>query len=137
MTNDFSAIIKSGLKRRHRQEKIFKNLGIISIMLALAFLVILFTAIISKGYSAFYYYQIAFELDLSKASPIAEENDYALLIKSALKTKFPEAQSVMQKADLFSLLSRQAAWEVRDQIAKNPALIGAKHYLWLTAASDS
>ena len=45
--------IRASLARRHRSEAIFRGLGIAAVLLALAFVAILFTTIISKGLPSF------------------------------------------------------------------------------------
>ncbi|UCE71784.1 MAG: DUF3333 domain-containing protein, partial [Nitrospiraceae bacterium] len=45
--------IKAGLRRRYLVEKVFKSLGVVAILSALAMLAVLFISITGKGYSAF------------------------------------------------------------------------------------
>ena len=45
--------VKKSLPRRYRKEKIFRAIGMSAIIVGLAFVVILFANIISKGYPAF------------------------------------------------------------------------------------
>ena len=46
-------IVNKNLKKRYKKEASFQRYGQISILLAASFLVIFFTDIISKGYTAF------------------------------------------------------------------------------------
>ena len=54
MNSNSLKISNENLKRRLNAERRFKFYGVIAISLALIFVLILFTNIISKGYSAFY-----------------------------------------------------------------------------------
>ncbi len=58
--------IKLSLKKRHKQEKIFRAAGIVSISLSLLFLVILFSSIISKGYNSFFKHKIALDFTIKE-----------------------------------------------------------------------
>ena len=55
-------IVESGIRRRYAAERRFRLYGILAVMFGLTFLVILFTNIISKGYTSFL--QSAFRLEV-------------------------------------------------------------------------
>ena len=55
-------IVMAGLGKRRRAELRFRAYGLVSIMAALIFLVLLFTSIVSKGYSAFLYTNVALDI---------------------------------------------------------------------------
>lgn len=120
------------LKKRHRQERCFKALGMVSIGFALAFLIMLFSMIFSKSNGAFLRSEIALEIDLTAA-----EIDYRQEIKNALRVRFPEAQSLGELNSLYQILSKIANYELKKQLKENPQLIGKKSTFWLSASSKA
>ena len=56
-------IVRRGLRRRYRREQRFRLYGMLSVLMALASLVFLFTDIAIKGYPAFQHTLIALELN--------------------------------------------------------------------------
>lgn len=129
--------IQAGLKKRHRKEAIFKNAGIFAIGLSLCFLIILFTAIISKGYASFTTHQIALEVDLKKEYFSDAEINHRLIVKDALINHFPEVkdQDIHIKFALYELVSKISRKELKDFIEKHPETIGTKQLIWFTASS--
>jgi len=126
----FSQKIQKSLKKRYRSEKIFKFSGMLAVVIAVVFLVVLFSAVIYRGLPAFVSHKIALQIDLSK------QNSYRQVIKDALKEKFPEAQTAIQKANLYRLISKIAHLELKEKVEKNPNLIGKKTVMWFSASSD-
>lgn len=124
------------LKKRHRQELRFKLFGMLSIGFALAFLVILFTMIVTKGHSAFWRTEISLSVDLSDEKNI-EEINYRQKIKDALKSEFPDAKELGEINSLYQLVSKISNLELKKQVKKNPDLIGKKSDFWLSASSKS
>ncbi len=93
MVNSCSA---TRLKRRHRQEKLFQFCGLMSVVFAIAFLVLLFGFIASKGHKAFLRSEIAVVVDLSKIG-LSEEINYRKLVKDSLRQNFSE----INESDLY------------------------------------
>jgi phosphate transport system permease protein len=127
----FSQKIQNSLKRRYRSEKIFKFSGLFAVVIAVVFLLTLFSAIIYRGTPAFVGHKISVEVNLSEG-----QNNYRQVIKEALKTKFPEAQNAIQKANLYRLLSKIAHLELKEKVEENPDLIGKKTVMWFSVSSD-
>jgi phosphate transport system permease protein len=127
----FSEKIQKSLKKRYRSEKIFKFSGRLAIAIAMVFLVLLFSAVIYRGTPAFVTHKIALEVDLA-----GDNASYRQVIKDALKTKFPEAQSAIEKASLYRLLSKIANLELTKEVEKRPDLIGKKTLIWFSVSSD-
>ena len=123
--------IKKTLKKRYRKERIFKRSGQIAIILAIAFLVILFSSIIFRGTSAF----ITHKINLLVEVPQSEEL-YRNAVKKSLREKFPEVKQPLERAALYRLVSRIAHLEVKKQVAENPHLVGQKLHFKVTASSD-
>lgn len=134
-----SEIINSGLKRRYRAEQRFRRTGIVAIITALVFLVLLFTSIFANGYSAFQ--QTYVELDIEFSEEIfTDENlstaNYPKLIKSSLQEMFPEVTSRRDKKALYSLISPGASFSLRELVVADPSLIGTSKSVWLLADDD-
>ena len=124
------------LKKRHAQEKRFKFFAMASIAFALAFLVILFGMIFSKGYSAFLRSEIALEIDLTNEKEISEVN-HRQLIKQALRLEFSDAKKIGEINSLYQLVSKISNLELKKQLEKHPEFLGAKKTFWLSGSSKT
>ncbi len=131
----FSQKIQNSLKKRYRSERIFKFSGLVAVIVEVVFLVVLFSAVIYRGTPAFVSHKIAIEVNLLQID-LGEQNSYRQAIKNALKEKFPEAQTAIEKANLYRLLSKIAHLELGEKIEKNPDLIGKKTVMWFSTSSD-
>ncbi|MBI5664443.1 MAG: phosphate ABC transporter permease PstA [Nitrospirae bacterium] len=138
-------LIKSKLKWRYAKENIFRVSGIIAILLAVSMLAILFISIIGSGYTAFQQtfirLDIKFDQDVidpdNKKEPEAlSQADYSALVKTALSKMFPDVSDRRERRDLYSIVSSGAAFELRDMIMGNPALIGTTQQVWFPADDD-
>lgn len=137
-------IMKRGLKRRYAAERRFRLYGLMSIIAALLFMLLLFTAIVGAGHSAFVQSKISLQIPLDKdafpASPDDTEGyrkaDYTGLIKQALRSQFPEVNSHADKRALYQLISPGAGYSLRDHVLANPDLVGSTIEIWLTANDD-
>jgi phosphate transport system permease protein len=61
---------------------------------------------------------------------------YVKVIKNSLKTMFPDVDGRKQKRARKNLVSKSAAYELRDKVLKNPDLIGSKQSYWFLAKDD-
>ena len=138
-------IVQAGLSKRYAAEKRFQLYGKLAITMGLLFLVLLFTSIISKGYSAFVqtFVHLDVQLDASRLDPdgnrdpkVLARADYGGLVKSTLRDMFPAVTGRSDKRELYSLVSNGAAYQLRDMVMKNPDLIGSKVSLWVPANSE-
>lgn len=121
------------LAKRHRQEKRFKALGMLAIAFALAFLVFLFSMIISKSSGAFLRTQMALTIDLTEVKNV-DEIDHRMVLKTALKDRF-QPKGLSEVNSLYQTLSKVASLELREYIAGDASLIGKKTTLFFSAAS--
>jgi len=138
--------VEAGLKKRYAKEKRFRRYGMISIGISFMFLLILLADIISKGLPAFQqsYVQIDVTIDSKTLGGITEDSTedelfsarYSKLIKNALKEKFPDAKGRKQRRALNNLVSKSAAYQLRDEVIKNPKLIGTTASYWFLAKDD-
>ncbi|MBU0481916.1 MAG: phosphate ABC transporter permease PstA [Proteobacteria bacterium] len=132
-------IVKRGLGKRYRSEKRFRFYGVFAIFLSLLFLALLFTSIISSGYSAFRQTYIQLSVDLPKADfdfNNLDQANYPGLIKNALREKFPQVSSRSDKKALYSLVSSGAAFQLQDLVKGNQSLIGTTVTIWVPADDD-
>ena len=138
-------IVQAGLSKRYAAEKRFQLYGKLAITMGLLFLVLLFTSIISKGYSAFVqsFVHLDVQLDASRLDPdgnrdpkVLARADYGGLVKSTLRDMFPAVTGRSDKRELYSLVSNGAAYQLRDMVMKNPDLIGSKVSLWVPTSSE-
>jgi phosphate transport system permease protein len=119
--------------KRNRAEKRFRAYGLVSIGLALMILAVLFTSIIVGGSGAFFRSVAVFEIQLDPEiiDPSGERTleslragDYSALVKQKLRAYFPEVTDRKGKRNLYRLISIGAAYELRDRVLDDPALVG-------------
>ncbi len=137
-------LMQKKLKRRYAAERRFQWYGRISILIALAFLTLMFINIVGKGYSAFLQTHIQLAIDL-ESDAFSEQTgdsdalytaDYSGLIKKALRKQFPDVTNRRDKRALYQLVSPGAGYKLRDRVIADPALIGQTVEVWLTADDD-
>ncbi|PWQ92851.1 phosphate ABC transporter permease PstA [Leucothrix pacifica] len=143
--NKSTQIVEAGLQKRYAKEKRFRLYGLISILISLAFLVILLADIIGKGYPAFQqtYVKLDVTIDGEVLGLTAESPEdklysasYSKVIRNALREKFPGVTDRKQKRALSNLVSKSAAYELRDMVVENPNLIGTSGSYWFLAKDD-
>ena len=135
----FSTRFNKRLKRRYRAEQRFKIFGLGAIFIALAFLVFLLTTIIGNGYGAFR--QAFIQLDVSLDQSFFPEEDlsngdFQGIIKASLAELFPDVSGRSDKRMLNALVSKGAAFKLRDMAEANPKLIGTRQKIWVPAKDD-
>lgn len=137
---DFTSNSGFGLKRRHRAEARFQWAGRGAILISLAFLALMFFTILRDGVGALWQQQIAVTVDLSadNVDP-ADIGDasFGKLVKTGLSETFPDITKRKDKKELYGLVSTEAPFEVERQVRADPALVGGKVTLWVTASDDA
>ena len=138
-------IVHAGLARRHAEERRFRFYGKLAIGAGLLFLTLLFTSIVSNGYTAFAQSFIQLEVNLDAAEFDPEGNrdpdrlraaDYGGLIKQAMREAFPDVSGRRDKRALYSIVSTGAAYDLRDRVLADPSLVGTRLTLWVPADDD-
>lgn len=118
----------------------FRAYGLISIIAGLLFLVLLFSSIISKGYTAFIYTNVALDItyDAEKIDPEGTRKpdslangDYDALWKASLYRLFPDVTDRQRKRTLSAFMGSSAGQRLRDRVLSKPELIGTTETLWL------
>jgi len=140
-------IVANGIRRRYAAERRFKMYGIAAVLFGLTFLVILFSSIISKGYTSFLQSAFRLEVFLDPAiidpSGKREENtllmaDYSALATDALIKALkidPKVRGDERAAG--ALLSQNADVELRDYVLRNPGEIGKTVNVWVLAHANA
>ena len=111
----------ANLERRYKREQRFRRLGLMVVLLTIAFLLIMLTAISIKGLPAFQHTRILLDLDLSDASYADPQTaDYQQAINRALQAVFPEVTERAEWRKLKSMVSRGAQFNLRDRFLDVP-----------------
>ena len=143
--NTSTQIVEAGLKKRYAREKRFRLYGLISILISFMFLLVLLTDIISKGLPAFQQSYVQLDVTLDRDVLGLSENptedelfsaNYSKVVKGALKEKFPGITDRRQKRALNNLVSKSAAYQLRDEVLKNPQILGTTAAYWFLAKDD-
>ncbi len=143
---DTASVVRQSLKKRYRAERRFRYMGLGAILLGVAFVLVLFVSIGSKGYTAFVQSQIALEIyfDPDVIDPEGTRNmeqigrvaDFSRLYKNALKARFPDVTGRREVRELYKLISNGSTYRLRDMVMSNPDLIGTRQTLWLVADDE-
>jgi len=138
-------LIKKGLKKRYRTERLFQSIGLIAIILGLAAVLFLFTSIVGKGYGAFQQTYILLTVDFDKdlidpsgdrdLDSISQAN-YGVMVKESLRNQFPDAKKRKDKRLVYRLVSSGAVFQLRELVMSNHKVIGQKLDVWVPADDD-
>jgi phosphate transport system permease protein len=134
------------LNRRYAAERRFKIYGMAAIGFAVFFVILLFTSIISQGWSAFVQtsYTMNIKLDRELISPDGKTDedtlrlgDYTIVARNALATALGlENPSLADRRLLRGLLSRGVDVQIRDRVLVDPTLIGKTIKLSILASDN-
>ena len=137
--------VRATLKARYRSERRFRAFGIASVAFGLLAVVVLFTDIVGKGWSAFFETYVQLEItwdadelgiyDVSNPDDIAYA-DFSALYKNALKERFPAVDGRLDKRRLYGLISSGEDYALRKRLEANPDLLGTTETVWLLADDD-
>jgi phosphate transport system permease protein len=132
-------IVQQGLAKRYRAERRFRLYGLTAICIGLLCLAILFISIVGNGYKAFQ--QTYVELGVFFDPTILDQEnlstaDYSGLVKSTLRSMFPEVKGRSDKRQLYKLISPGAAFQLRRMVLNEPDLVGKSTAVWVPADDD-
>lgn len=142
MTTDRAAAL---LKKRHAAETRFRAYGAAAIIFCVLAVLVLFTSIISRGYSAFQttHLTLSVYLDAGTIDPDGSKNpdtlmaaDYGKLIKLAIYEELETGKEKPARKKAAALLSRGADVVLRDMVVANPSLIGQTVAVSVPASDD-
>ena len=127
------------LRRRYRNERYLVAAGLLSILMALTFLLVLMLAVASDGIKGLQHSVVTLTVDLSDETlhlaRFAEA--YQPLIKRALRQRFPDAKTRADKKSLYKLLGFAAVLKVSEFVAEHPHKIGQKVTLEVPLAGSA
>ena len=135
----------NNLKSRLARERRFKAYGVISILTALVLLAILFTSIISQGYTAFqetriqlpiHFDEDILDVEKTKNWDTIRKSNFNILIKKSIREIFPDVSGRNSKRKLYKILSGSAEYQIRDMVRKDLSIIGTKKNIWVLADDD-
>jgi phosphate transport system permease protein len=137
--------VERGLRRRYRAERRFRAYGLGAALAGILFVGFLFFSIIGTGYTAFV--QTYIRLDITfhaelidpegkKDIEVLRAGDFTGVIKRSLRDNFPQVEARAELRQLYALISGGAAFDLRDMVLAEPALVGGRRELWLLAADD-
>jgi len=137
--------IEAGLKKRYAKEKRFRLYGMVSLLISFVFLLVLLFTIVSNGLPAFQQSYVKIDVKLDEATlGINKGSDedalfsasYSKVIKNSLNEMFPGVKGRKQKRALKNLVSKSAAYDLRDKVLDKPALLGTTQSYWFLAKDD-
>ncbi|NDH26297.1 MAG: DUF3333 domain-containing protein, partial [Rhodobacteraceae bacterium] len=138
--------ISQGLKKRHAASQRLRNYGVLAIAIAIGFLAILLTTIVSNGYTALKQTELQVEVTLPLEKLLNKEGDLDLertrefnwngLIKKAFRADFPEVTGMLDQRALGELVSENAGYDLRKQIEAMSSPSAGKTKIWIKASDD-
>jgi len=141
---DAAAIVEKGLAGRRSSERRFKFFGRLAIGIALAFLVILFASIFSKGIPGFFQYYVTLEVQLDRArlDPAGDlsvqslyDGDARGVIREALYGTVG-ASGRSEKRAVGKIVSAGAEQRLRNTVLANPDILGTRQSITFAVDDD-
>ena len=133
------------MAKRHGREKRFKWYGRIAIFISIAFLIFMFSAIVFRGASAFQQTKISLDINFSEAiidptssrdPEILKRSNYKPVVLESLSNVSPGITDRRDRNRVYKLLSAGAVFDLGEQVASNPKLLGKSKSVWLLASSE-
>ena len=133
-------LVERGIKRRYRAERRFQAYGMAAIGVGLLFIALLFSSILSAGWTIFTQAHVRLDIEYSAEelglpeNPSAEDiglADYQALVRAAIREQFPEVEGRSNLRELYGLVSSGAQFDLRERLMENPGLLGTRETLWL------
>ncbi len=119
-----SSAARLRLKKRYKSERMFKFWGQGAIFFSIGFLVLLLSTITFKALPAFTYHFASLPYDMSELDKTdiskLKKADYDGMVRSTIRSQFPNVSGRKDKKTLSSILSSGAPVILRQQVLKNP-----------------
>ena len=141
--------LQARLGQRRRAERRFRRWGLFAICVATVTLVTLLANIAWNGYSAFLQTQIRLDLELDPALLGLSEDgasepsertlvraDFGAVVRQSLRAIFPEVDARREVRALQGLVSTGARTVVRDELLRDPSLLGRTLSRWVPADDE-
>jgi len=137
--------VAAGVQKRYAAERRFQRIGKGAIAVALAFLVILISTIVSKGAPGFfqYYVQLDVTLDPELLDPRKDQTVDSFFDgnpRKVLQTSVYEltgATGRKGKKEAFKLVSAGAQDRIRAMLLEDPSLLGTEQTIWFALDDDA
>jgi phosphate transport system permease protein len=132
-------------RKRYARERRYRLIGLGAVCLSLGLLAFLLLTIAGRGYTAFVQTTIRLPIELSAEAidpdgsrdpKLLGKANYAKLINESLYQRFPEVEARRDKKALRGLISKAAAFDLRQRVLADPELIGQTLEIELLAADD-
>ena len=114
--------VARGIARRYRNERVFRALGLMALLIGLGFLAFFFYTLVGNGYTAVRQTRIQLDVTLdaaiidpdgTRAPETLRSADYQRVAREALGALFPDVTSRADLRALYALLSPGAAIELQ------------------------
>jgi len=145
--------VSLSLKKRHRQERRFKSLGLFAVLFGFMLVVILISDITSKAYPAFHQHWVKLNVNYqshwlginesSKQNLLTEQMknaNYRNVLKKSVYQMFSTAQdkklSRQDKRQLFKLFSTNAEFTLKEALIASPDHINKETNIWVRLDDD-
>lgn len=132
-------LVNKGLAKRYRRERRFRRLGLGAVVVSICFLGLLFGSIIMNGWSAFQQTEILLDIHFDEeqfnVDNLAAAN-YGALVKSSMRTLFPEVKGRSDKRKLYKLVSSGGAFILHNMVMRDTGIIGSSQKIWLPADDE-
>jgi phosphate transport system permease protein len=139
------ARVEKSLRRRYWAEQRFRAYGLAAVLTGIAFVVFMFSSIISRGWPTFMQATLTLEItydaavldpDGGRDPDVLAVADYASLIRTAMRARFPEAEGRVAGRELMGLPSGAAYITLQRRVLADPRLVGQTEQVRLLASDD-
>ncbi len=129
---DKSDLVAAGLKRRYAAERRFRLYGSGAVLVALFFVMMLFSTIVSNGYPTFTQTMVKLDVTLdgqeidpdgTRDPAVLSNANYRKLVHNALREHFPTVKSREDKRKLAAMISPGAPFILRKAVINDPSKI--------------
>lgn len=155
-----AALIERSLRRRHARERRFRLMGMLAVIAAIGFVVVLFSSVLARGLPAFWQATITLDVtfdpevvdvgpppeqqaDQSEAAFQKEMNrwrrglalvNWNKLIEGGLRKAIGETDA--SKRDLIGLVASGERFRLREMVLQDPAIVGTTRQVDLLANAN-
>lgn len=138
--------VQTSLARRYAAERRFRMLGAGAILLALAFLLLMFVSVAAKGYDAFRQSMVRIDLTLDQATldPLGDRSPESLksgawrgTIRDGFRALAPDIEGRRDRRLFGKLLSSGAPFLLRNRVLVEPQMIGTRQAMWFPLSDDA
>jgi len=143
---EHDSIQDQSANKRKWADRRFRLYGLMGLSLAAIALMLILFKVFSTGFGAFQQSTVVLEFDLnastlgvtqeSSVNDIQDSNTLRV-VKNSIYALFPNVKKRKDKRRLTKLISPAVEWTVRDEIIKNPQLIGSTLSLKVPLSSDA